>query len=227
MSLFNQSLQLQKWERRLVWYDKNVSLSERKSDDMQPSKLVIMLSVFMIILAACGQVQEIENPLNWEIMPFEAINHEGQKVTLEDLKGEAWVAYFMFTNCDTVCPMLTFHMAELQEKLKDAGVEDIRFVAFSVDPDYDTPEILKAYGSQFISDFSQWHMLTGYSFDTVKDFARENFKAVVQEIPDSDQVMHGTRFYLVDQHGVVQKLYTGLQDIPFEEIIQDAKILVK
>lgn len=193
---------------------------------MQSNKAILILTILTMLLTACGQAQEIENPVNWEVQAFEAVNHEGETVTLDDLKGEAWLAYFMFTNCNTVCPMLTYHMAELQGKLLEEGIEDIRFVAFSVDPDRDTPEILRDYGSQFIEDFSQWQMLTGYTLDSIKDLARDSFKAIVQEDPNSDQVLHSTRIFLVDQDGIVLKYYSGLQDIPFEEIIDDVKIVV-
>ncbi|MFN3366553.1 MAG: SCO family protein, partial [Exiguobacterium mexicanum] len=59
----------------------------------------------MVVLAACGN--EIEDPLNWEIESFNYMNQNEEMVSLDDLKGKVWMADFVFTNCETVCPPMT------------------------------------------------------------------------------------------------------------------------
>ncbi|WP_209121212.1 SCO family protein [Alkalihalobacillus sp. BA299] len=185
-----------------------------------------LLSVLILIILTACSGNEIENRVNWEVKDFSFINQDNQQLSLEDLKGKVWVADFIFTNCQTVCPILTFNMAKLQQMLKDEGIE-VELVSFSVDPEEDTPEKLKEYATNFNADFKNWHFLTGYEQEEIKDLALESFKTIVQEDSNSDQVIHGTRYYLVDQEGNVVKNYLGDQDVPYEQIIKDIKSLTK
>lgn len=185
--------------------------------------LLLLLTV-VIILAACGgPAQGKTESLDWEVQTFDYTNQDEESVGLEDLKGEVWLADFVFTNCRTVCPPMTANMSQLQKQLKDEGL-DIPIISFSVDPEVDTPQVLKEYGENIGADFSNWHFLTGYSLEEIQQFSKESFKALVEPEPDSDQVMHGTSFYLVDQSGHVVEQYDGLKP-PNEDIIEMIKTL--
>ena len=82
---------------------------------------------------------------DYKIEPFEFTNQHNEQVSLEDLKGEVWLAQFVFTNCTTVCPPMMFNMSKVENELIEEGVEDYKIVSFSVDPDVDTPEVLQEY----------------------------------------------------------------------------------
>lgn len=179
--------------------------------------------LFTLLITGCGQ--GIKNPLNWEINNFVFTNHEGKEFGLENLKGKVWISDFVFTNCTTVCLPMMSNMTILQEKLKEEGL-DVEMVSFSVDPEVDTPEVLKNYALSYNADLANWNLLTGYSQESIEEFALENFKAIVKKPDAGDQVVHGTSFYLVNKEGLVVKDYSGL-DVPFEEIINDVKLLSK
>lgn len=89
---------------------------------------MIGLTTMLIVLAGCGQ--EIEDPLNWEVESFEYTNQDEEMVSLDDLKGKVWMADFVFTSCETVCPPMTYNMTKLNEALEEEGVEDVQFVSF-------------------------------------------------------------------------------------------------
>lgn len=180
--------------------------------------------MFTLILTACGQ--GIKDPLNWEINDFAFENQNGKKVGMEDLNGEVWVADFIFTSCETVCPPMTANMDILNQKLKKEGINNIKFVSFSVDPDVDTPDRRKDYMKRYDINPDKWHFLSGYSQQTIEDFALKNFKTIVKKPENDDQVIHGTSFYLVDKDGVIVKDYPSLSDVPFEQMIEDIKILL-
>ncbi|WP_243290795.1 SCO family protein [Bacillus sp. FJAT-47783] len=187
-------------------------------------KIGIILSICAIfLLTACGG-SKIEGALNYEVEPFTFTNQDGNAFSLEDLKGKVWVADFIFTNCETVCPPMTAHMTQLQKKAEEAGV-DVEFVSFSVDPEVDTPEKLKDFASNYDLSFDNWHFLTGYSQKEIEDFAMSSFKTIVQKPKNNDQVIHGTTFFLVDQEGMVLKYYSGIENTPYDEIIQDIKTI--
>ncbi|TRY26199.1 SCO family protein, partial [Geobacillus sp. LEMMJ02] len=71
----------------------------------------------------------------------------------------------------------------------------------------------------------KWHLLTGYTQQDIERFAQKNFKAVVKKPQEGDQVIHGTDFYLVDQNGTIVKYYSGLNDVPYEEILKHIDML--
>jgi protein SCO1/2 len=186
--------------------------------------LAMICLAVILLLSACGQ-SGIKDALNWELADFTYTNQENKEFGLKDLEGKVWVADFIFTNCEDVCMPMTANMKKLQQLAEEEGIENIEFVSFSVDPKVDTPEVLKDYGSQYSADFSNWHFLTGYEQEEIEKYAMDNFKTIVKKPQTGDQVIHGTDFYLVDQEGNVMKYYTGLAEIPLDEIIRDIKAL--
>ncbi|WP_090947917.1 SCO family protein [Parageobacillus thermantarcticus] len=183
-------------------------------------RMIILLAV--VLLAACGKT--IPDAKNWPISDFTFTDQNGKPFGLNDLKGKVWVADFIFTNCETVCPPMTANMAKLQDMVKEEGL-DVEFVSFSVDPEVDTPEKLKEYVKKFDGDLANWHLLTGYSQQEIGQFAEKNFKTIVQKPKNQDQVIHGTNFYLVDQNGTIVQTYSGAQDVPYERILEHIEIL--
>jgi len=186
-------------------------------------KLFAFSSILILTLAACGGSQ-IETNMSEEISDFEFTTQDNETFGLDDLKGKYWVADFVFTNCTTVCLPMTTNMSYLQDQINEEGLEDIELVSFSVDPDYDTPEVLKEYSEDYEADLSNWTFLTGYDFDTIKELSIKSFKNMVQEAPEgTDQVTHGTSFFLVDPDGKVIKAYQGTDKENMDDILADLK----
>lgn len=187
--------------------------------------LFILLIMIALFVSGCGRPIN-NNNLNWKVEDFTFTNQDGQPFGLKDLQGKVWLADFIFTNCTTVCPPMTNNMSRLQEKFKDAGV-NVEFVSFTVDPERDQPDVLKAYAENYEVDFANWHFLTGYSQEDIKKFSEGSFRSMVQNDAKSDQVFHGTSFFLVDSSGVIVRRYEGAVDTPYDDIIKDAKSLNK
>lgn len=185
---------------------------------------ILMLAAVIIFAAGCGN-SGLKDAKNYPIEDFTFTNQDGESVSKADLKGKVWVSNFIFTNCADVCPPMTANMAKLQGMIKDEGLEGVEIVTFSIDPTVDTPETLKDYGKKFNVDFKNWAFLTGYTQEEIEKFAIENFKVFVKKPESGDQVIHGTDFYLVDQNGDMRKYYTGLKEVPFDQIIEDIKAL--
>ncbi|OLN22150.1 cytochrome c oxidase assembly protein [Domibacillus antri] len=188
--------------------------------------LIIFISVAVLIIAGCSS-SKVKGNMDVEVSTFSHVNQEGKQVSLKDLKGTVWLASFIFTNCKTVCPPMTKNMSDLQKQLNEEGVEDYRIISFSVDPKNDTPEKLKEYISKYEADDTNWDLLTGYDDEYISDFAKGSFQTLVMPEPESDQIMHGTSFYLINKEGRVIKSYSGNIDVPFDEIVSDVKQLSK
>ncbi|RDU36435.1 SCO family protein [Neobacillus piezotolerans] len=191
---------------------------------LKTKKILLGIAIGTLLLTACGK-KELENAHDWPLEEFTYTNQDGKQLGLEDLKGKVWMADFIFTECDTVCPPMTANMAEIQRKAKDEGIKNLQFVSFSVDPDIDKPEVLKEYGERFEIDYKNWDFLTGYGQEEIEQYAMKNFKTIVKKPKADDQVIHGTSFYLVGKDGLIKKSYSGVNDVPYDQILEDIKIL--
>ncbi|MGD7021256.1 SCO family protein [Rossellomorea vietnamensis] len=192
-------------------------------------KKMVLLSFVLIaaaFLAGCGN-GGFKADHNWLVQDFSYTNQNNETVSLDDLKGKVWLADFIFTNCETVCPPMTYNMTLLQEKLQEKGIEDYQIVSFSVDPEVDTPEALSEYISKYDADTSKWDLVTGYTQDHISKFAEKSFKSLVADDPNTDQVVHQTSFYLVNQEGRTVKSYSGYEEVPFDQIALDIEALIK
>lgn len=188
--------------------------------------LLLLLLVPMLLITACGK-QEVETNMSEKVAHFDFTTQDNDTLSLDDLEGQWWIADFIFTNCTTVCLPMTSNMSQLQDQIKEEGLENVHLVSFSVDPDYDSPDVLKEYAEGYDADHNMWTFLTGYDFDTIKELSIKSFRNLVQEPePGSDQVMHGTRFFLVNPEGKVIKNYDGVKADEMDIIVEDLITLV-
>lgn len=178
--------------------------------------------VLVLFLAACGG-NKIETNMSEEVADFEFTTQDNEKLGLNDLEGEWWIADFIFTNCTTVCLPMTSNMSQLQDLLREEGI-DAQLVSFTVDPDYDSPEVLKKYAESYDANLNNWSFLTGFDYETIKDLSVGSFRSEVQENPGSDQITHGVRFFLVNPNGEVIKNYYGIDMNEVKTIVDDLKI---
>ena len=186
---------------------------------------IITLACFLVIILNACSKQEIPNAKNWDVSDFTFTDQDENSVSKDDLKGKVWIADFIFTNCTTVCLPMTSNMTKLQNMIAEEGLKDVHLVSFSVDPKTDKPSVLKEYGESFQVNFDNWSFLTGYEQETIEALAQESFKTIVQKPAEGDQVIHGTSFSLVDQNGTIVQQYSGVEEIPFDDIIKHIKIL--
>lgn len=186
---------------------------------------LLLVFILLTLLVACGG--KIEENMSEQLPEFEYTTQNGETFGLNDLKGQWWLASFVYTNCKTVCPVMTKNMAKLQQELKENKL-DIQIVSFSVDPEFDTPEVLKQYAQDYGVDFSNWTFLTGYQFKTIQDLSMNYFKTSLQKASPgtgNDQIAHGTSFFLVNPKGKIVKKYDGVGEEGQKQAILDIKAL--
>src|SRR3954454_7335290 len=114
-------------------------------------RLPLVIFTFALFLVGCGG--NIDSNMSKQVKVFEFTTQDNDKLSLQDLNGEWWVADFVFTNCVTVCPPMTSNMSKLQTKMKDEKLE-AQLVSFTVDPEFDTPEVLKKYAQSYEIDLA-------------------------------------------------------------------------
>ncbi len=150
---------------------------------------------------------------------FELTERSGRKVTDNDLLGQPWAACFIFTRCAGQCLQISNNMYQLHQELKDAPV---RLVTITVDPDFDTPEVLKNYADNFGADPDRWLFLTGEK-DYVYPLLQKHFKQIVHEFTGEDrikgyEVLHSSDVIHFDAQGRMKKRYNGLNDAEMAEL---------
>ncbi len=188
------------------------------------NKRIFIVIGLLLLFTACSNQLNIETNMSKDVADFEFTNQDNESVSLDDLKGQWWVADFIFTNCTTICLPMTSNMSKLQDKVNGAELEGVKFISFSVEPDYDTPEILTEYANDYEADLSTWNFLTGYDFKTIQELSIKSFQSALQEPPPGeDQVIHGTSFFLVDPEGKVVKRYDGVKASSMDNILEDLK----
>ena len=157
-----------------------------------------------VVLAQPPRSQEVFG----SVQPFQLTERGGRQVGMEDLKGHAWAACFVFTRCSGPCPRVTATMKALQGRLDDRA---IKLVSVSVDPEYDTPKVLSAYADAVGADRERWWFLTGDEKQT-DAWIRQSFWSPVERdanAPVGERVTHRTQIVAVDKAGRVRGFYSG------------------
>lgn len=152
---------------------------------------------------------------------FSLIDQNAKPITDADLRGNVWVAAFIFTNCAGPCPMMSAKMAELQMTVTEPNV---KLVSISVDPQRDTPAVLKQYAQKFGADESRWHFITGEK-PKVYEFI-QGMKVTSEPIGEND-ILHETRFLLVDSQGQVRGIYSMNDAVEMNQLATDARTLAR
>jgi protein SCO1 len=152
---------------------------------------------------------------------FALTSQDGTEVTIRDFRGKVVAVSFIYTSCPDVCPMLSDKLARVQDALgQDFGTR-IAFLSITVDPEHDTPAVLKEYAEALDADPAGWSFLTGTPM-AVLEVARRYGVAVA---PAADgQVDHTLLTTLIDRQGDMRVQYLGYRFDP-EEFRRDLQSL--
>ncbi len=154
-------------------------------------------------------------PVLRQLPPFELLDQNNKPFSLSDLAGHVWVANLIFTRCGSICPLLTRQMAGLQERYDTYGVDEIRLLSISVDPEYDTPDVLKDYAELNGADPERWTFLTG-DLKSVRRLVLEGFAAGMGEQAENGvgmiDISHSGKFVIVDPQGGIRGYYDADPD---------------
>ena len=163
----------------------------------------VVLSV--ALLTGCGG--EAAPPELMPIGEFTLIAQDGSELGSDDLRGKVYVADFIFTTCPSICPVLSTQMANLHRRIDDP---DVRFLSITVDPEHDTPEVMREYAARYRPD-SRWSFLSGDPTDVRRAIVLAFRLPIGRREPVGEagayDITHGSRFVLVDRRGTLRGLY--------------------
>ncbi|TVR39941.1 MAG: SCO family protein [Cryomorphaceae bacterium] len=161
------------------------------------------------------------------IPSFRLVNQFGDTVTEAIMDGKIVVADFFFSTCPTICPAMTKNMSELQLQLDEPHFHMVKLLSHTVNPVYDTPPVLLAYGEKHEADFDRWTFLTGDK-EQIYRLGVEGYMLPAQEdalAPGG--FLHSEMFVLIDTKGHIRGYYDGTKMIEMRRLINDIKILIK
>lgn len=210
------------------------------------SKYGILFLVFGHILLACDSKKERVLPFigNYDIVysevdgkerqdtiyprvpDFSFVNEDSVRVRSSDLKGKVWVVDFFFTTCPTICPIMTTQLKRLQHKTIDLQSE-IQFISFTINPDYDSPSILKKYRKLHGITANNWVFLNGDE-ERTHQMGIEGFQIFAGRDDEAEGgYAHSGAFTLVDKEGYVRGVYLGTDPKQVDQLEKDIRKLLK
>jgi protein SCO1/2 len=148
---------------------------------------------------------------------------DGTRLSLNELRGKVVAITFIYASCADTCPLLTAKMAGLQTALGADFGPKVFFVSITVDPERDTPEVLKRYAHAHGANLAGWAFLTGRPAE-IRDVARR-YGIYYKKTPRGD-VDHTFLTSLVDQHGTLRVQYLGVRFDP-DELLGDLQALLR
>lgn len=155
---------------------------------------------------------------------FSLSNQEGEQVNQDTVSGKIFVANFFFSTCPGICPRLKSKLEKVQEAyLADP---DILILSHSINPDFDTPEVLKDYAERNNVISGKWHLLTG-SRDEIYALARDTYFANedLGELQKTEEFLHSENLLLVDRNMKIRGIYNGLNASSVQNLIDDIALL--
>lgn len=158
-----------------------------------------------------------------KIADFKLFNQNGDTITQAFYKDKIYVADFFFTTCLTICPIMTDHMLEIQEKLKDDP--EVLLLSHTVIPVADSVPQLKKYAIEKGVDDEKWNLVTGDK-KQIYELARKSYLATKTDGDGGPyDMIHTENFVLVDKEKRIRGYYDGTNAEAIEDLMADIKIL--
>ena len=185
---------------------------------------VLVIGIAVAVTAMTLRVRSMarerpELPIVGRVSDFTLTERSGRTVTLDDLRGNVWVADFIFTRCSGACPMMASKMYELQQQTSDHS--DFRLVSFTLDPEYDTPEKLENYSKTVVDAGERWLWLTGEK-QVIHSMSQTDFKlSVTEQDSDIEPVLHSQKLVLIDAQANIRGYYDGTEGSELERLLLD------
>jgi len=189
------------------------------------------MSRLLVILALVAACRKSDPPLDdYGTIPAFALHDQtGAVLDAGWLAGHVTIVDFVFTRCDTICPVLSMKMARLDEQLKDLG-DRVHLLSFSVDPAHDTPPVLAEYAARYHADPARWRFVTG-EYDAVEQLVEGALMTGMDPAgttpSGAPDIKHGGHFLLVGPDRKIRGVYDSSEPGRLDALVRDARRLAR
>lgn len=170
-----------------------------------------------------------------KVPAFTFTDQHGATISNKEYEGKVYVVEFFFTTCPTICPVMNKNMVTLQNEF--SGTPDFGIASFTINPEHDTPEVLKAYADEYKVTHKNWHMMTGEK-EKIFELANKGFNLYVGESNEAaGGFEHSGMFALIDREGNIRSrkdtsgnplvYYDGMEAAGITMLKKDIAILLK
>jgi protein SCO1/2 len=174
-------------------------------------------------VSAALVAQDIRHQKKYHIISdFSLTNQEGQTITQDTYDGKIYVTDFFFTTCQTICPVMTSNMLELQDKLQDNP--KVLLLSHTVMPEIDSVSQLKKYATQKKVNPTKWNLVTG-SKQEIYNLARKQYLVAKENPDDPLGLVHTENFVLIDTQKRIRGFYDGTLAQEMDRVIHDISVL--
>jgi len=169
----------------------DVSRNESRSDFADENKTQLSDLVFIEINGERKMVPD-----------FSFMNQNGQTITNKDYLGKVYVIEFFFTTCPTICPRMNANLVQIQNSFSE--YDNFGVASFTINPEYDTVKVLKAYADSYGVTNPNWNLMTGNQ-ETIYKLANEGFNLYTAKDESVDGGFeHSGNFALIDKNGFIR-----------------------
>ena len=158
------------------------------------------------------------------IPDFTFTNQLGQPVGKAQMVGKVTIVDFFFTSCPSICPLMSTEMERVNDMFREEP--KIQILSISIDPEFDTPEILKGYADKYNAQAGKWDFLTGEKTETYQLAKCGFILPTLDGMGVPDDFAHSDKFVLVDELGRIRGFYSGTNREEVDLLMLEAKVLM-
>ncbi|MFN8347902.1 MAG: SCO family protein [Spirosomataceae bacterium] len=167
--------------------------------------------------------KEVVDTVYHTIPDFQFVNQYGDTVTARNFQGKIYVADFFFTTCPTICPVMKKQLLKVYEKIQ--GQNDIAILSHTIDPEHDTPAVLKEYAQDLGVKGTQWMFVTG-NREKIYEIGEKQYLVVAgADSTAPGGYIHSGAFVLIDKEKRVRGMYNGTDDEATKRLMVDIERL--
>ena len=158
-----------------------------------------------------------------QIASFNLTNQIGQVVNQNTTKNKIYIANFFFASCQSICPMMSNQLQEVQKAF--LADDSVLILSHSVNPLHDTVAVLSNYADTYGAKTNKWHLLTGNK-KQIYDLAKTSYLVNAFEDDGSPEgFLHSELFLLIDKKSRIRGMYDGTNTAEVKKLIEDVKLL--
>ena len=155
---------------------------------------------------------------------FTFVNQKGDAIGRAQMEGKVTVVDFFFTSCPSICPVMSSEMERVNDMFREEA--NLQIFSISIDPTYDTAEILQEYATKHKAKAGKWDFLTGDK-NEIYQLAKCGFiLPTLDGMGVPDDFAHSDKFVLIDELGRIRGYYSGTNREDVDLLILETKILL-
>lgn len=159
------------------------------------------------------------------IPEFRFINQYNQAVTEKDFSGKIYVADFFFVTCPTICPIMKKNLITVYKAFQNSP--DVRILSHTIDPDHDTPAVLRQYAQDIGVTGTVWQFVTG-DREAIYDIGEKHYLVTAgRDSTAPGGYMHSGAFVLIDKEKHIRGLFDGTTAEGTQKLIHAINLLRK